>query len=153
MFVSHYKSGRCFLQHWILQCSAETSVYSKAMDTSSIHKDEKNDAVQLCQDPSMAPPKRDDMTGSPRNENLRSEITPRDSQVADEPYSIYSHRTKTFLIISVSFMAIISPLSAAVYLPAIPQIGHDLGVSPSLINLTITTYMVSFSTFHYTIPV
>ncbi|EHK42404.1 hypothetical protein TRIATDRAFT_33216 [Trichoderma atroviride IMI 206040] len=84
----------------------------------------------------------DNLTRPATNEILQAEKSTPDSKSADEPYSIYSQKTKTFLIISVSFMAIISPLSSAVYLPAVPQIGHDLNVSPSLINLTITTYMI-----------
>lgn len=122
----------------------------KAMDNKNTQKDEKNDPEQMCQDqdPKVQEPQTDNLTRPATNEILQAEnSTPKDSQSADEPYSIYSQKTKTFLIISVSFMAIISPLSSAVYLPAVPQIGHDLNVSPSLINLTITTYMVSFTSF------
>lgn len=122
------------------------------METNKV-QDEKANAVQLGQDQGpmkvqeCPQPKTDNLTKSATNEIENGK--PPDSQSADEPYSIYSQRTKTFLIISVSFMAIISPLSSAVYLPAVPQIGHDLNVSPSLINLTITTYMVSFQSFYY----
>lgn len=117
-------------------------------------QDEKTDAVQLGQDQDATkvqdcpPPKTNDLTRPATNETKDGK--PPVSQNADEPYSIYSQKTKTFLIISVSFMGIISPLSSAVYLPAVPQIGHDLNVSPSLINLTITTYMVRFPSFFYT---
>jgi hypothetical protein len=121
------------------------------MDSTIIEKDEKREQVQACQDQDLTKgPQTDDLTKPATNEILQSEkSTPRDTQSKDEPYSIYSQKTKTFLIISVSFMGIISPLSSAVYLPAVPQIAHDLNVSPSLINLTITTYMVSCISFYY----
>ncbi|KAM0511804.1 hypothetical protein ACHAPE_009480 [Trichoderma viride] len=114
------------------------------MDNTIIEKYEKSDKLQACQgQDSTKGPQTDDLTRPVTNEILSAEkSTPRDTQSADEPYSIYSQKTKTFLIISVSFMGIISPLSSAVYLPAVPQIAHDLNVSPSLINLTITTYMI-----------
>lgn len=122
------------------------------METDNV-QDGKADAAQSGQDQKPAkvqecpPPKTDNLTNPTANEIESGK--PPDSQNADEPYSIYSQKTKTFLIISVSFMAIISPLSSAVYLPAVPQIGHDLNVSPSLINLTITTYMVSFPPLYH----
>lgn len=125
-------------------------------DYNKTQKDEKsNGIVQMCQDPTKMRecplPQTDNLSRPATNENLQIETSkPRDSQNVEEPYSIYSQKTKTFLIISVSFMAIISPLSAAVYLPAIPQISHDLNVSPSLINLTITTYMVGLPSSYYT---
>lgn len=150
IFPSHYKPGKYPFHHCIFLLFTERPNYSKAMDN-SVQKDEKNDTVQMCQDQDHQLPQANNLTRSATTENLQIENSkPRDNQSADEPYSIYSQRTKRFLIISVSFMAIISPLSAAVYLPAIPQIGHDLNVSPSLINLTITTYMVSFPSFYQT---
>jgi MFS family permease len=42
----------------------------------------------------------------------------------------------------VSFLAMISPLSSTVFLPAIPSIAKDMDVSISLVNLTVTTYLV-----------
>lgn len=60
----------------------------------------------------------------------------------EPPYSIFTHREKATMILLVSFTAIISPLSGAVYLPALPSLARDLNVSTSLINLTVTTYLV-----------
>lgn len=120
------------------------------MDLHNIQKDEKNDnSVQACKPPTnmheLTRAETNNLTKLATNEKLQTETdNSRDSQRAEGPYSIYSQKTKTFLIISVSFMAIISPLSSAVYLPAIPLISRDLNVSPSLINLTITTYQVGF---------
>ncbi|PKK41649.1 hypothetical protein CI102_14762, partial [Trichoderma harzianum] len=118
------------------------------MDLNNILKNEKNDnSVHACKPSTnmhdLTRAETNNLTKPATNEKLQTETdNPRDSQRAEGPYSIYSQRTKKFLIISVSFMAIISPLSSAVYLPAIPLISRDLNVSPSLINLTITTYQI-----------
>ncbi|KAI6091851.1 putative MFS transporter [Hypoxylon rubiginosum] len=60
----------------------------------------------------------------------------------EPPYSVYTHREKATMIILVSFTAIISPLSGAIYLPVLPSLARDLDVSTSLINLTVTTYLI-----------
>lgn len=145
-----YPVHQCFFLLYI-----EIFIHTHTMDGNDTQKDEKhNDTVQMCRDPTemhkCPPPQTNNLTRPATNENLQIETRkPQDNQSAEEPYSIYSRRTKKFLIISVSFMGIISPLSSAVYLPAIPQISHDLNVSPSLVNITITTYMVGFpSSYH-----
>ncbi|KAI1086837.1 MFS general substrate transporter [Rostrohypoxylon terebratum] len=63
-------------------------------------------------------------------------------QREEPPYSIFTHREKAVMILTVSFTALISPLSSAIYLPALPSLAHDLNVSTSLINLTVTTYLI-----------
>ncbi|KAI0836910.1 MFS general substrate transporter [Hypoxylon sp. FL0890] len=64
------------------------------------------------------------------------------TQTAEPPYSIFTHREKAVMILMVSFTAMISPLSGAVYLPVMPSLARDLNVSTSLINLTVTTYLI-----------
>jgi hypothetical protein len=58
------------------------------------------------------------------------------------PYSILPNREKAFVIVAGSFAALISPLSSSIYLPALDSLSRDMNVSVSLINLTITTYLV-----------
>ncbi|KAF4448023.1 putative dityrosine transporter [Fusarium austroafricanum] len=60
----------------------------------------------------------------------------------EPPYTIFCYWEKVSIIILVSFLAMISPLSSTVFLPAIPSISRDLDVSISLINLTVTTYLI-----------
>jgi hypothetical protein len=60
----------------------------------------------------------------------------------EAPYSVLPSGEKAFVIIMGSFAALISPLSSSVYLPALNSLARDMGVSVSLINLTITTYLV-----------
>lgn len=61
---------------------------------------------------------------------------------AEAPYSVLPHGEKAFVIVVGSFAGLISPLSSSVYLPALNSLARDMNVSVSLINLTITTYLV-----------
>jgi hypothetical protein len=58
------------------------------------------------------------------------------------PYCILPESEKIFIIPLVSFAAIISPISSSIYFPALNNLAKDLSVSISLINITITTYLV-----------
>ena len=65
----------------------------------------------------------------------------------DAPYSIWTYGEKLAMVLLVSFMALISPMSGQIYLPALPLLARDLDVSASLINLTVTTYVVGANSF------
>jgi predicted MFS family arabinose efflux permease len=65
-----------------------------------------------------------------------------------KPFSIFTHAQKLGIVMAAAVAAFFSPLTASVYLPALPAIAKDFGVSYSAINLTVTTYMVSY---HYTL--
>jgi hypothetical protein len=83
-------------------------------------------------------------TGSPRQQEQQEdggEVARQETNGA--PYSIFSDREKFAMVLTVSFVALLSPLSGQIYLPALPSISKDLNISPTLVNLTITTYMVS----------
>jgi len=58
------------------------------------------------------------------------------------PYSVFSRRTKVWIVAMVMVSSFVSPMTASIYFPAIHAIARDLGVSIDLINLTLTTYMV-----------
>lgn len=62
--------------------------------------------------------------------------------VPNAPYSVLPSGEKAFVIVAGSFAALISPLSSSIYLPALNSIARDMNVSVSMINLTITTYLV-----------
>ncbi|KAI2603735.1 MFS general substrate transporter [Hypoxylon sp. NC1633] len=81
-------------------------------------------------------------TASEPKETEDVEAGKEDVQAAEPPYSVYTHREKASMLVLVSFTAIISPLSGAIYLPVLPLLAEDLNVSTSLINLTITTYLI-----------
>ena len=60
-----------------------------------------------------------------------------------EQYSTFSNRQKKYIIMTAALASTFSPFSANIYYPALNSIATDLHISASLINLTITTYMVS----------
>jgi hypothetical protein len=83
----------------------------------------------------------------PRSSNLiLSEPKIEDKNYScEEPaplYSVLPNGEKTVVIVAGSFAALISPLSSSIYLPALESLARDMDVSVSLINLTVTTYLV-----------
>ncbi|KAJ5217964.1 uncharacterized protein N7498_000063 [Penicillium cinerascens] len=58
------------------------------------------------------------------------------------PYSVFSTSQKRLIILAAALISSFSPISANIYYPALNSIAKDLRVSPSQINLTITTYMI-----------
>jgi hypothetical protein len=65
-----------------------------------------------------------------------------EQQNPDEPYSIFSHRMKIWIIILVSISALISPFGAAMFLPALNVLSDVLHITPTQVNISVTTYMV-----------
>lgn len=61
----------------------------------------------------------------------------------EQPYSVFSKGEIRFIVFCASLAALFSPLSANIYYPALTTLATDLNVSNSLINLTVTTYLVS----------
>ncbi|PHH87449.1 hypothetical protein CDD83_8859 [Cordyceps sp. RAO-2017] len=58
------------------------------------------------------------------------------------PYSAFSRSTKIWVTTMVTISSVISPMTANVYFPALNAVADSLDVSISLINLTLTTYMI-----------
>ncbi|GKZ34040.1 hypothetical protein AbraIFM66950_004175 [Aspergillus brasiliensis] len=67
---------------------------------------------------------------------------PASSPTNTEVYSIFPHRTRLLIVLTASVASLFSPLSATIYMPAIDTIADQLNVSHTLINLTLTTYMI-----------
>lgn len=63
--------------------------------------------------------------------------------VSGPPYTIFTAKAKMFIVVAVSISSLISPFGATTFYPALDTIAADYGVSPTLINLSLTTYMVS----------
>lgn len=57
-------------------------------------------------------------------------------------YSVIPRKQRIIIILVVAFTGLFSPLTSAIYLPAMPAIAKDLNVDTSLINLSITTYQI-----------
>ena len=58
------------------------------------------------------------------------------------PYSIFTSKQKALIIAIVSIAATFSAFASNIYFPAIPAVARDLSVTPELINLTVTSYMI-----------
>ncbi|KAG6028626.1 hypothetical protein E4U40_000918 [Claviceps sp. LM458 group G5] len=58
------------------------------------------------------------------------------------PYSVLTPWEKRGVVLGASCTALLSPLTAQIYLPALTQLSKDLHVTDTQINLTITTYMI-----------
>jgi hypothetical protein len=65
----------------------------------------------------------------------------------DVPYTIYSKKQKIAIILAASVASFFSPMSANIYIPALNSIAADLHVSNTLINLTLTSYLVRIGPF------
>ncbi|KAK8106860.1 MFS general substrate transporter [Apiospora kogelbergensis] len=57
-------------------------------------------------------------------------------------YTIFSRRQKNFIVFMAGLGGFFSPLSANTYLPSIPDLASYLGVSTSLMNLTVTVFLI-----------
>ncbi|OAX79429.1 hypothetical protein ACJ72_06248 [Emergomyces africanus] len=57
-------------------------------------------------------------------------------------HSVFTPSQRRYLVASISLAAFFSPLSANIYLPALNTLARELGVSISMMNLTVTSYMV-----------
>ena len=70
-----------------------------------------------------------------------------EQQTPEAPYSVFGEGTKIWIIILVSFSALISPFAATMFLPALTVIADALGVTPTKVNLSLTTFMVCMNEF------
>lgn len=64
------------------------------------------------------------------------------SEGDNDKWSIWSTRGKRVIIFSASFASLLSPLSSLIYFPALEPISKDLQVSDTMVNLSISTYII-----------
>ena len=76
-----------------------------------------------------------------------------ETSLVRERYSAFSKSQKKLIIFTAALASTFSPFSANIYYPALNSIAADLHVSASLMNLTITTYMVFSSYASYNLIV
>ncbi|QIX02406.1 hypothetical protein AMS68_007923 [Peltaster fructicola] len=60
----------------------------------------------------------------------------------EAPYSIFDKRQKSLIIVLITVAATFTGLASNIYFPAIPTVAKDLNVTPELINLSVTSYLV-----------
>ncbi|KAL2137317.1 hypothetical protein VTI74DRAFT_5048 [Chaetomium olivicolor] len=58
------------------------------------------------------------------------------------PYSVFGVWEKRFIVLVVSIACFFSPVSANIYFPALNSLSEEYQVSTTLINLTVTVYMI-----------
>jgi MFS family permease len=61
---------------------------------------------------------------------------------AHEPFSVFNNKSKRWISCVASIGAMFSTLSSYIYIPALQPLATDLSVSITLINLTVTSYMI-----------
>lgn len=71
-----------------------------------------------------------------------AELQPTVSRRSAVEYSIFSKSQIRYIVFIASWAGFFSPLSSQIYFPALNTLANDLHVSNSLINLTLTSYMV-----------
>ena len=77
------------------------------------------------------------------NEEKAPKMTGKQSSSGSQKFSDWNPLEKQLIIFIGSAAALFSPLSANIYFPIFNVLAKDLQVSNTLINLTVTTYMVS----------
>ncbi|KAJ1548721.1 hypothetical protein HK405_000088 [Cladochytrium tenue] len=60
----------------------------------------------------------------------------------EEPHTIFDARQKKLIIALISIAATFSGFASNIYFPALTTVSTDLGISISLANLTVTTYLI-----------
>lgn len=65
-----------------------------------------------------------------------------DAESDPGPYSIFTIWQKRWINFVISFAAMFSTLSSYIYYPALIPVPDELGVSTTLINLTVTSYLI-----------
>ena len=56
-----------------------------------------------------------------------------------------SPRRDLFIILILGALSTVSPISIDMYLPAFPQIAHDLGTTPAEISLSVSGYFIGLA--------
>jgi len=82
------------------------------------------------------------MTGESKAEDIEKQIPSPQNPSNIEPYSCYTVWQKRGLVFAAALAAFFSPLSASIYIPALTTLATAENVSNTLINLTITSYLV-----------
>jgi hypothetical protein len=126
--------------------SGHDNVCQQQSDTAII-KDEKSSTHQSSHTDKEDEPSKEGES-SKEDEPSKEDESP----IGDEPpiedalpaYSALSEFQRSSLLSVASFAAAISPASTTTYYPAVTSLASDLQVSVTLINLSISTYQVSY---------
>jgi MFS family permease len=68
--------------------------------------------------------------------------TSQDQSPRQKAYTAFSPRAKWLIVVMTAMASFFSPLSGQIYFPVLPILTDAYHLSPSLINISITTYMI-----------
>jgi hypothetical protein len=63
-------------------------------------------------------------------------------QASEPPYSIFTQAEKVWIVLLVSISALISPFGGTLFYPVLNLLSGVLHITPTMTNISITTYMV-----------
>ncbi|KAK5207611.1 hypothetical protein LTR41_006655 [Exophiala xenobiotica] len=78
----------------------------------------------------------------PAQQRLQAQRTTTTASAAGPVHSAFTKNQKRFIVFMASWAGFFSPVSGQIYFPALNPLARDLNVSDSLINLTLTSYMI-----------
>ncbi|KAM0524613.1 hypothetical protein ACHAPE_000711 [Trichoderma viride] len=81
-------------------------------------------------------------TSQSRGEPVLNDVEQCLGPAIGEPYSIFSRRMKIWITFMATVASVVSPMTAHIYFPALDALAEELNVSISLINFTLTSYMI-----------
>ncbi|KAJ8654558.1 hypothetical protein O0I10_009740 [Lichtheimia ornata] len=64
------------------------------------------------------------------------------AEQAEEEYTVFSKPRRMFIAVIVSFAGLLSPFSSTVYYPALTEINKEFDVSTTLVNVSVSVYMI-----------
>ncbi|KAI5195305.1 hypothetical protein AUEXF2481DRAFT_67 [Aureobasidium subglaciale EXF-2481] len=82
---------------------------------------------------------RDDAASSLEDSELRDV----EASIAEPPYTVFTASQKRFIVLLAACAGFFSAVSANIYFPALNSLTEEFNVSATLINLTLTTYMIA----------
>lgn len=74
--------------------------------------------------------------------DIKDGVVSTEFHTPEPPFSVFTRRQKRWISWMASFGAMFSTLNSFIYFPAVVPMARDLNVSVSLINLTITCYLI-----------
>jgi MFS family permease len=81
-------------------------------------------------------------TSQSRGEPVLNDVEQGLRPATGEPYSIFSRRMRIWITFMATVASVVSPMTAHIYFPALDALAEELKVSISLINFTLTSYMI-----------
>ncbi|KEF51654.1 uncharacterized protein A1O9_12289 [Exophiala aquamarina CBS 119918] len=76
------------------------------------------------------------------NQGIPIETIATSGSIASPIHSVFTRNQKRFIVFMAAWAGFFSPVSGNIYFPALNPLAKDLNVSNTLINLTLTSYMI-----------